>query len=93
MGIDLRGAHVFMSQLLLNRADIHASFKQVGGEGMPQGVAAGLFGNTGAPYCHLDGLLNGAGIDMMTALHPAARIDGAAAGGKYILPTPFPAGV
>ena len=41
MGVDHGGAHVLMSQQLLDRADVLAPFQQVGRKGVAEGVAAG----------------------------------------------------
>ena len=41
MGINHCGLDIAMAQELLHRSDIVASFEQVNGEGMPEGVASG----------------------------------------------------
>ena len=38
VGVDLGGAQVFVTQLFLHGADIHAPFQQVGGEAVATGI-------------------------------------------------------
>lgn len=44
MGVDHRCLDIAMTQEFLDRPDVVASFKQVGSEGMPEGVARGALG-------------------------------------------------
>lgn len=44
MGVDHRRFDVAMAQQLLNCANVGAAFEQVHGEGVPEGVAGGPFG-------------------------------------------------
>jgi hypothetical protein len=51
MGIDLRRAHVFVAELLLDRSDIHATLQEVRNEGVPHRMAGSRFVNPRFSYC------------------------------------------
>jgi len=88
VGVDLGRAHTPMAELFLHGADVHAKFRQMGGEGIPQGVAGGKFLDPGLAYRHPNGLLNAALAEVMPAFQVGARVDAAAAGGNGVLLRP-----
>ena len=49
MGIDLGSGDAFMAEHFLDGAQIGASFDEVGGEGMPEGMRRDIFGYAGLP--------------------------------------------
>ena len=50
VGVDLRGLDVSMAQQLLHGADVIAGFKQVGGEGVAEGMTAGILVDSGLQH-------------------------------------------
>jgi len=58
MGINHRGLDIAMAQKFLHRSDVVTSFEQMGGEGMPEGVASGSLHYICSHYCIPDSLLN-----------------------------------
>lgn len=70
MGIDHRGAHILLSQELLDCADVLPSFQQVRRKGMAEGMASGGYLHSGIPYGSLHALLHHAWIQMITRAGP-----------------------
>ena len=60
VSVALGGRQAGVPQELLNRAKITATLQQVGGEGMPQGVRAGLGSNRRADETSSDDAANSA---------------------------------
>ena len=46
-GVDLRGGHRGVTEQFLHHPDIGTALKQVGGEGVPQGVRGNVFSDVG----------------------------------------------
>src|SRR5580692_10263930 len=49
VGIDLGGGNAFMAQHFLYGAEVGATFHEMGGEGMTEGVGGNVLGNAGLP--------------------------------------------
>lgn len=89
MRIDLGRAYILVAQLLLYCPDILPPLKQVGCEGVAQGMTACLFMDTRSPDCTCDCLSNATLIQMVTAFCTRAWIYTALTGRKQVLPFPF----
>jgi hypothetical protein len=95
MGVNHGGLHVFVAEKFLNGADVVAVLKQVGGEG----VAEGVRGNVFVDFCGLgssaNGFLEEGGVGVVTAValtpgHFAKHPLGAPRGrGETLTPGPF----
>lgn len=68
MRIDHRRADVFVPEQLLNRPDVVAILKQMGGKGMPEGVTTGRLGDPGCPHGLSDRSLQDGFVEMMPLL-------------------------
>lgn len=86
MGIDLRGSHIRMPQQRLHGTNVAAMPEQLGGEGVPEGMAASGLAHGGAPQRLLDRFLDGADMNVMA--HDLAILVRAQAGGRK-QPLPF----
>src|ERR1051325_9080078 len=53
MGVDLRGGEIRMAEHLLHRAEVGATFEEVGGKAVAQGVRRDSLSNSGALRCTL----------------------------------------
>lgn len=58
MGVDHGRLDVAMAQQLLEGANVGAAFEQVRGEGVPEGVAGGPFGELGPRHGLSDSFLH-----------------------------------
>ena len=67
MGVDHGRGKIVVPEQLLNGADVGAALQQVSGEGMPKGMGADGLRQTGTADRDLDGFVDNAGIQMMTA--------------------------
>ena len=76
MSIDHCGLQEFVAQQLLNRPDIVALFKQVGGKTVSQYMDRGLLCDPSFMHCILKFLLERGGMDMMASNHMCSRIKG-----------------
>lgn len=81
--------HVAVPEQVLDGADVGSAFQQVGGEGVTKRVHADPLCQTDVAGSRLDGLVDHAGINVMPAEDPGARINGETPGGKHVLPSPF----
>ena len=97
VGVDHRRSHVAVAEQLLNRADGLAPLQQMGGTtwlqasvvgplGIPEGVAAGRFGDSGGQLGPADRLLDQGGIQVVTPLLPGLGIMPAVVLGERPLP-------
>ncbi len=75
MRIDLRRADILVPQQFLHSTDVVTTFKQMRGEGMAQGMAAGRLGYPSAPQSVLDCSLKGLLAKVVTTQNTATRID------------------
>ncbi len=90
--IDHGRLDVGVAEELLDCADVVAVFQEVRGEGVTQGVAAGIFldargldGSLCRPlYCRF--------LEVMSSLDSAPRVDGSSGGGKDVLSRDFASG-
>jgi hypothetical protein len=90
MRVDHGRLHVTVTEELLNGSDVGSALKQVGGEGMTEGVSADLLSQAGAADRHLNGLVDNTGINMMATDDTRASVNGDIPRGKYVLSDPFP---
>ena len=93
MGVDHGGGNIVVPEQLLNGADVGSALKQVGGEGMPEGMGADLLGQTGTANRPLDGLVDDAGVHVMATSAARTRVNGEIPGRKDLLPAPFLSGI
>lgn len=82
-----------MPEQFLNRAQIRAAFKQMGGETVPQGMHGYPFGNSGLSCSLANMFLQRCGVEMMPSDNLRPRIDRQGIGWKGPLPDPFIAGI
>ena len=68
MRVDHGRADVLMAQQFLDRPNIIAVLKQMGGKRMPEGVATGRFGDPGSPNGFFDRPLQDGFMEMMPFL-------------------------
>ena len=93
VGIDHRRFDIFVAEQFLHCSDVVAGFKQVGRKGMPERVRPDRFGKTRTSGGNGDDFLQTTVTGMVTSRRTRLRIDGQAAGGKHVLPTPGFSGV
>ena len=93
MGVDHGRRKILVSKQVLNGADVGAALQQVGGEGVAKGMGADVLRQTGPADRYLDGFVDDAGINMMTACDTRTRVYGEAPGGEDILPAPLLGGM
>lgn len=74
MGIDHRGFDIFVPQQFLHRADVIPRFQEMRGKTVAKGVRANGFVKSCQFRRRLDGALQPAGVQMVTANDPAAWI-------------------
>ena len=86
VGVDHRGGHVLVVQLLLHRPDAIAGLDEVRGKRMSQRVAGRGLAVAAAPHRALHRTLQHGFIQVMPELLAAARIDAARAGRERLLP-------
>ena len=67
VGIDHGGADIFVAEEFLDGANVVAVFEEMGGERVAEGVATGLFINTGQLDGLFDGTLQNRLMQVMTA--------------------------
>src|SRR6267154_3271253 len=89
MGVDHCGPHIFMTEQFLNRANVVAAFKQMGGEAMPESVAACVFGNTRFADGILHSFLNRTFRQVVLLFLLTSGIDRPMRCRKHILPSPL----
>ena len=93
MRINHRRSNIFVSEESLDGSDIVTAFQQMGGEAMPESMAAGCLGNTGGKngffYCVLKIFLR----DVMTADFSAARVERGLGRWEDVLPDPGTLGI
>ena len=88
VGVDHGGSHIGVSEQLLNSADVGSALQQVGSKGMTKRMGADLLRQPRAAHRRLDGLVDDAGVKMMTTREAGARINGERPGRKNVLPAP-----
>src|SRR5882724_9770436 len=93
MGIDHRRVDILMPQKFLDSANIVASFEQVRGKRMPEGVAARRLGDPCLPYGRFHGTLQHELTHVMPPFNTAARVDRTCCRREDILPSPFTIGI
>lgn len=91
--VDHGGAEVGVAEEFLDGSNVGAGLEEVGGEGMPEGVASGLLGNAGAADGFADGSLEACFVEVVTMA--GARLGVSIGAGRWEdpLPGPFLAGV
>jgi hypothetical protein len=92
MGVDHSGGDIGVPQQVLNGPDVGSALKQVGGEGMTEGVRADLLGQPGAANRRLDGLVDNAGINVVATGDAGTRVNREIAGREDVLPAPLRGG-
>lgn len=93
VGVDHGGADVFMAEQFLNGSYVVAVLKEVGGEGVAEGVGADSFLDFGFFGGLFEGALQAGGVQVVTAFPAAARVERSFGGGEEVLPGKFTAGV
>ena len=93
MGVDHGRAHVFVTQKLLDGANVVARFEQVGSEGVAEGVAADALGDAGLAYGVLDRPLQERFVEVVAPLLAGLGVCPSVLLGKDPLPAPFGRGV
>ena len=88
MGVDLCRAHITVTELLLDRADVCAAGEQVGGETMSQSMAANRMGNFRPARRVAHGALHRARMEMVEPHYAFTRIAAWSRGGEHKLPAP-----
>ena len=78
-----------MAEELLDGADVGSAFEEMGGEGVPEGVAGGGFGDAGDADGLLDCSLENRLMKMMAAGVAGVPIDVETRCGEDPLPGPF----
>lgn len=68
MGVDHGGAHVVVSEELLDCADVLPPFRQMRHKGVAEPMSTGGLAHTGSHHGAFHGLLHHAWIQMVTAL-------------------------
>jgi hypothetical protein len=76
VGVDHGRLDVFMPEELLDGADIVAGDQQMGGEAVPEGMAADLFADTGGARGSVDGLADGVVTNSKLGAHPVEEAPG-----------------
>ena len=89
MGVDHGGGHTFVAKKFLHGADIVAVLEEMSSKKVPEGVAAGGFGQARHANGVFDGVLEIAFGDVMAAFFAAARVEGELRGREDVLPSPF----
>ena len=89
MGVDHRGAHLFVAQQFLHRPDVRTAFQQVCGERMAERVGAGLLVHATLAHRLGNGTAHSSLMGMVAPLHATPGIDGQLRGRKDVLPLPF----
>ena len=67
VGVDHRGPQVPVAQELLDGADVVTVLQEMGGEGVPEGVATRRFGDAGPPHRTLHGPLENRFVQVVAA--------------------------
>jgi len=93
VGIDHGGAEVLVTEEFLDGANVIPILEEVGGEGVAEGVATDAFLNAGFAGSRFDSALQTGGIQVVTTLFSAARIERASGSGKEVLPDQFTSSV
>ena len=93
VGVDFGGLDVCVAHEFLDHADVDAVFQQVGGKGVPQGMAGGPFGDAGPVHGGFHGLLQAGLQYMMPAQDAGSRILAQVLCGEQILPPKLRCGV
>ena len=70
MGVEHGRGKILVPEQLLNGADVGAALEQVRGKGVAKGMGADVLRQTGTADRYLDGFVDDAGINMMTAGEP-----------------------
>jgi phytoene/squalene synthetase len=93
MGVDHGRGKIVVPEQLLNGADVGAALEQVSGKGVAKCMGADVLRQTGTADRYLDGLVDDAGINMVTACDTGTRVYGEVPGGEDILPGPLLGGM
>ena len=89
VGINLRSAHIGVPELFLHGADIRPTLEKMGGERVPQGVAARLLYDAGIPHRPTNRFLHRALVHVMPATESGAWVLANTAGREHVLPAPL----
>jgi len=89
MGVNHRGAHIFVAQQFLHRPDVRTAFEQVRSKRMAERVGAGLLVHTARPNRLGDRPAHGRFMGVVATLDATAGIDRQLRGWKGVLPLPF----
>ena len=92
VGVDHGGADIGVAEEFLDGADVVAVFEQVGGEGVPEGVAVDALGDFGAAGGFGDGFLEGVLVAVVASGEAGAGVLGERGGGEGVLPFPVSPG-
>jgi hypothetical protein len=68
VGVDHRGAEVFVAQELLDGSDVVAGFEQVGRERVPEGMASGWLVDAGSAHRLFHRALEDCFMDVVSTL-------------------------
>jgi len=76
VGVDHRGAHVLVTEQLLNGADVAPVLEQMGGEGMTEAVRGGPLGEASLRHGRQDGhaVLGALGVADDDLVHPEVEV-------------------
>jgi len=91
--VDHGGFDAGMAEQGLDGPDVGVGFEEVGGKGMPEGMAGGPFGDVRFAEGLLELALHGAFVKVVTGDAPRAGMRAQGSRGKDILPGPFAGGV
>jgi hypothetical protein len=89
VGVDHRGAHVFVTQEFLDGANVVARLEEVSREGVPECMTADVLRDTRSAHPFLHGALHEAFVNMMTPLLPRLGVLPTVHLREYPLPTPL----
>ena len=84
---------ILVPEQVLNGADVGAALEQVRGKGVAKGMGADGLRQTGTADRDLDGVVDDAGINMMTACDTSTRVSGEVPGGEDRRPAPLLGGM
>jgi hypothetical protein len=89
VSVDHRRVNIFVAEQLLDGSDVVAGFEQMGCEGVPEGVAADVFDDSGFSHCFLHCSLEDRFVNVMSPLLAGLRVFPAVFLREDPLPAPF----
>ena len=93
VGVDHGGTDVRVPQQGLDGANVRTPLQKMSGEAVPQCMRTDPLADSCLADDFGNGLVDGAGVEMMPASLPGARVSGPMTGGEDVLPSPILVGV